>query len=91
MSASLIRDLGCEGMTYGPKWKDPAFVMECLCKYITEEGHRGLIGKTVAAAAFALAYDHPHSGTGEEHQAIARLIELGQGSAVIREKEAVIP
>jgi len=58
--------------------------MECLCRYGRDNNHGGLIGQTVVSAGFVLAYDQPHAGTDEEHQAISRLIELGRGGSTIK-------
>lgn len=80
---SLLRALGYETIpTFGPLWRDPAFVLACLARYCVREGHGWAIGRSVDYVAREFLAD-PYAATGEELDAIACLILLGRESDVI--------
>lgn len=60
-------------------WRDPDYVLACLCRYMAREGHTGLYGRTVRQIAETFAYWDPYAGDGQEHRALACLLAHGQG------------
>ena len=71
--------------TFGPLWtgeSSQSYVMECLRKYIRDEGHSGLFGESVLHAAQTFIADH-YAASGEELDALACLLIHGKAGEVI--------
>lgn len=71
--------------TFGPLWTGESsqpYVMECLRKYMRDEGHSKLLGKTVEQVAKIFIED-AHAASGEELDALACLLMHDNGREVI--------
>ena len=71
--------------TFGPLWIGEAqqsYVLECLRKYMRDEEHSKLFGKTVEQVAKIFIED-AHAASGEELDALACLLIHGKGGEVI--------
>jgi hypothetical protein len=70
---------------FGPLWTGEnaqTYVMDCLRKYMKNEGHSGLLGQTVQRAAQVFIAYH-YEASGEELDALACLLIHGKGGEVI--------
>lgn len=67
--------------TFGPLWQSAPYVLECFRSYSTQDG-RDFSGRTVADA-INYYMRNPYDATGEEINALACLVRLGQSGAVI--------
>lgn len=76
---SLQKEVGT--LKFGPLWADPRNVFDCLRRYAREEGH-SFSGRTVAQVA-EWHLCNPYDLTGEEIDALVRLLQLGQGETKI--------
>lgn len=84
LHASIAHSLSTK-TTFGPLWTGESsqpYVMQCLRKYIRDEGHGGLFGKSVLDAAHTFIADH-YAASGEELDALACLLINGKGAEVI--------
>jgi hypothetical protein len=71
--------------TFGPIWtgeSNQLYVMDCLRKYLRQEGHSALLGKTVQEVAQIFIADH-YAASGEELDALACLLIHDKSKEVI--------
>ena len=71
--------------TFGPLWigeDQQPYVMDCLRKYMKDEGHSKLLGRTVEQVAKIFIED-VYAASGEELDALACLLMHDKGGKVI--------
>jgi hypothetical protein len=76
---------GLTGRQWGTAWDGEdcqPFVLQCLRKYLNQEGHGRLVGRTVREVAQIMRENYGEASQ-EELNAISCLLEHGKGGEVV--------